>query len=466
MSVGLFLQRIGLRTTFLTVLCLQSFVGVQAVERQQLELAIGQTRVVSLGEIIDGRWQVEVSRAGVIEVDWHKEQQLAITGLKKGFVLIKVIDYADEVQTVISVRVEARERLKKQQFDRQQWLRLCRNTGLSCRAEQGEIWGQVESIEQWARILTFCGKRRGKQSCAHEYLVERAAVERPLVASELFAGLEVVAIGERSFLIKGPCDGQQQKTAKARRGLLRQLYGEVFEQGHVRWLCSDELSFGEQAAPKRLKVYIFLEHWAEQELKGLRLQSQAVWQPGAAFDRLALGLEAQKGRQQSELLASPEAFVQLGQKVTLKAGGELLTGYRASSGTRSDDEGQLETVDQRLAGIWKSYGVHVEMTLEKTRAGGFLTEYVATLRFPKGQGSQSGGGVRLSLDQLQGTQVLFPGQKSLLGTTLLTQSARRKRTIPWLEHLPIFGPLFQSRGVEKSTSRLWVFGELFVEEAS
>ena len=413
---------IGFLLLFMVFFFVKPLFGLERFREIYLEAAYAKE--VSLPE----NGKMHLSRKGIIDMLWMSPGKWRVTGLKKGYVLLRVLDPngLETHRVMIHVRAKEKKKLPSSSQLEKAFAYSCKEPGILCRRKEGLMEGNTSSILFYLRSYELCHKA---PQCRFKVRLDDNGKRAFTSDLKRFVHKDSVLNISLShkLIIEAPCkDGKKEPIKKA----VLELLTHKSTLSLLGFRCQKK----EILKTVTLKTKIF--YLKEEDIKQLGINTKALLSQKSLQESILAFLTDNKER----ILSSPTIHLEVGTPFTLEVGGEAHYPARHSEGA-----------DQ-----WKPYGIHFSgVTTSNDKESLFLT-YQLKLSIPHRasgfQGGKMSGKSRLKLAK---PQILGEFEADFL-------FEENEATIA--KALPIIGPFFSHEKVVKSRSRmyLWVMARKLV----
>ncbi|MBP9706564.1 MAG: hypothetical protein KBD78_02910 [Oligoflexales bacterium] len=396
-----------------------------------LKILVGDTKIVSLANVK----KLNISRKGIILIDFLSEDQWSITALKPGFVAVQ--DNSTENRKIlltIEVEKPQEEFLEDTSIYHSP---ICHRQNISCNALTARISGKFSKIEDYFHMGKRCRETEG---CEFSASLDHREIKRKNTLLQRKLGKSYsINLEESKAIFQNSCLLQNYKEHST---YLDAILGGWISQGWAVLLC----------VPSNQKMY---------RLKALFIQNLQQKNEDKSFSHFNIGSKSEKELEHSkilsvlagetsnssnELLAKPEVLIEAGKSAQLHIGGEVLL-------TSFDSRQKNEDIS-----LWKRYGMNLDLRVDQAE---FLTEessvslsYVLELNSPQNVSS----GFQLQGARLQNSSQLKLNSWIKLAVLQLDNLHFGETNSSWLGGFPIIGPLlaYKNKGSGESTLEVWV----------
>lgn len=403
-----------------------------------LILTVGESHQLTIAS--DSR--ISVSRKGVIDVHLVGLNQVKVTGLKPGFIVITI--HGDEDEKVLG-KIFVEVTRKNEVVEHQRFLlpqHICRNLPARfCNDKEGSINGSFDDYKQFYKAKMYC---EDQSECTFLGTLSKKGRDEleALILSQV-KSIHELQIQEKGYIIGSiHCFYDADKETKTTQELFQHVLADIVPKSYLKTICKRHLD--DELYTLFAKV-ILIEKKAAQELG---LQSYLNGHPASALNvfnpQFETHLNAFLKDNKAQVIGEPVIWLHQSHEARVQSGGEMLAGI------------EKKVKDKKLeVSRWKEYGLDLKAKIFPITSAKILVHFSFVLRSPSP--NQSSSTVHLNLNRIESDVQLNLDQASIVGGVEFQTSGQGEETVPFLSAIPIVGPLFKLRLSEESNTQLYLY---------
>ena len=366
----------------------------------QLSMQVGETRIVSLFADSD----ILVSKKGVVKVTFISANQFEIIALRPGVVLVQTRNGKDKVLITVN-------KANKQ-------LRVCQQQRVSC--SKNSIRGVTDNLSLFLEAHLACRK-----NCLFDLALTKETAQRWLEDTQQLLGDRFkLTLHGNQLIARTFCP---QKKAKLTRALADSLTAGYLSQGIMRLVCINHSESSQYQLTAKIALI------KETKAKEQGVDSNKIWQQP---NKLTEHLRWQKVTQQLQVISEPKFSLINGVSARFETGGEL-------SYLQSDKHGNSNR-------SWKFYGLSLEVSAEKISDEQAQLTIDFSLKNPAANSS-------FNSSRFTSTVILTLGKSRAVAVIGYHNKISADDTLPIVNKLPIFGPLFNNRKQQTAVNKIIIW---------
>lgn len=400
-----------------------------------LNLATGQSREVTFPETAE----VRVTRRGIVDVFHERGTTWRLTGLRGGFVIVEAFDPESGAPIAPRYHVTVGSNSGHRSRARAPARWICREPGVSCDASTGTIAGRTADWDWYVRTYAQCSD---DPSCYFRVRLndDGVAAARATIGALLGGEYALRPLPDGRLTLASPCDAEGRP-----RRLTETLsrLGSATQSGLITLGCHTE----REGLAYRLNARLFLATAGTARRLGFAPETtlRLAAAPVAATAGYAASLAALEHDRDVEAVGSPVTRLLPDRQAEIVSGGEFQV-------VEPDKDGD------GLRAAWKQHGLTLKVRATPLANGHARLSIDGTLKF------RTGGQQSLTVSSLTTELDVVLGSPTHVATLDLATTEAQTDFVPFLGKLPLFGPLFTTRGRDRASTRLIVW--LGVDEAS
>jgi hypothetical protein len=428
----------GASTLGLILLCLVDAIpSIYAqAENEHRTLAIGESQIIEIA----GSSNVNVSRKGIIDVQYFDKDQWQVTALKEGIAIISVPGLPAANRVFIQVTKNRVTTPQPPDF----FEKICRRKGFLCDPETSLVQGEITDPSEFSWAKKLC---QSIPKCDFQALLSDTAVKKlEQKLSTLLRGRYDVIIGQRGeAVVLVPCGEREIKSTEQE---IDALSGGMIRTKMLTVVCRNQYL----KTTYRFKSKILVVDDSDSIEFGSALTGKSKL--GFANDRFQLFTEAEFRAlsKTNNIRVAGEPVLRLveGSETMIESGGEFPV-----IGKNSDADKVAETT-------WKQYGLVLKVKAMSESDKNTLVHIDFAVRTPGGGSYQN----NLQLNRLVSVVRAELGKPLVVGGVEIETGDTKEQSVPYLSLIPIIGPLFKLVSKERGHSKLFLWIVLDHENAA
>lgn len=389
--------------------------GQARANTTNLVMTEGETKILPLFAGQD----VLVSRKGIVKVSHLDGNLFELIALKAGVVLIQE---RDNPRQRLLVTVQKRT----QRGDRLNRSTVCNSAGVVCTANT--VGGTTASLDVFLRARASCAEQ-----CLFTLTLDETAAQQWQARVQQLLGKQylVARHGNAQLVASVFC---RRQDGRVERKLADALSGGYVSRGVLQVICMNHFDLSQYQLTA--KIVLFKQSEAR-EMGFADLQRLVLLRP----DRI----DWQKLRNISRVIGEPKFSLINGASAKFETGGEIqYPGYDKNSNTHV---------------AWKFYGLSLQVQLDKINAQQAQLQLDFTLKNPTAAGNSN-----LNSSRFNSTVLLSVAQPKAVSVIGYHNRVVARRSLPFLNQLPIVGPLFNNKKNESALHKIIIWFTLAYDD--
>lgn len=401
--------------------------GPLAKSTPPIKMTVGE----SLTRYIAGSANLNVSRKGIIDVQFIDTDLWQITALKEGLAIISTPGKSPDTRVFIHVT--------KSDTDQEELVdtfrTLCATSEFTCDFQLKRIEGRISN---WGKYLWVRKQCSATKECDFRAVLADAArigLERKMTRLLQFR-YQVMVNQDGGTLIVVPCG---ERDLKILEGEINALLGSSFDSKIYSVICRDH--FFKRSFRIRGKIFV-VDGGSSIDVGSGKIENNGLL---AQSNRMQLitdaDFKALSKNRRIRIAGEPVLRVLEGSEATIESGGEfpVIVG-------RDQENGRTE------AG-WKQYGLTLKVRVTSEKDQSVILGVDFAVRSPGGNSHPD----NLKLNRLTSILRAEVGKAMIIGGAEIETEGNSVQGIPLLSAIPIIGPLFRLTSSENAKSQLFLW---------
>ncbi len=368
---------------------------------------------------------VQVSRKGIVDLQLYHDH-IRLVAVKSGLVVL-ALSQETKPDEDFKYFIEVRPKVKDDLASLPELTKLCQGTGLQFDIKREQLRGSTDDFRLFYQTKDICD---AQASCAFQAHLSAAASDQLKIYIESLLGEKFEVLVKETGAILALASCSDSLTEKNQRKIAEHLIGSPFFKKNLLVVCKKDWHAKSYLLFSKV---IVLEKSAARELG---LQTGLDGRGSLARNNFRVDLDwqlhAALKTRQAKIIGEPVIFLVGGAEAHLQSGSEILVSKDTTEG--------LQAYPRAYA--WKDLGLDLKIKVFPFEAKMVRLQYSFTVANPS-----SKGGSQIHKNKIASEIELPLDKSSIVGGIQFKSDGQQEGSIPFLNSLPILGPL-----IRKSTT--------------
>jgi len=400
----------------------------ESLRNDNVILSIGEAFEIALPESAS----IHISRKGIVDVQ-VLPSKLRLVGVKNGLVVLTLTqaqNSEEDLKYFITVQTKE-DNVPKSIEDLKN---LCEGAGLFFQDKTQEIRGSTSAVFLFYRIKQLC---ESKKPCTFNAFLSEDAVKKVQTdLSESYGPTYEVSVkANGAIAVLVPCN---EKISEKEQGkVLQHLSGSELLQKNILIACKKDWYSGYYTLYAKM---IVMENGTAKDI-GLqsKLELKGALLNPVSQSKLELGLHNALKNKKAKLIGEPVIWLLSGVDARAESGSEILV---LRSGSASSKHAKY---------VWKQIGLDLKVKVFPLDATKVRLQYSFLIS------SASNDGGQIQRNKLESEVELSLEKSAIVGGIQFKTSGDTKDSLPLIDSIPIFGPLFRRSEENENESNIFLY---------
>lgn len=398
------------------------------LRNENIELSIGDAHEISIPEGAS----INISRRGIIDAQ-VLPSKLRIVGIKNGLVVLTLSQGSKEEDLKYFVTVKPREDEPPKTID--DLKNLCEGAGLNFLEKTQEVKGTANDHLLFYRIKQLC---EAKKTCTFAAsLSENAKTRLQTALSNSYGStFEVLVKNSGAIAVLVPCNDKISEKESGK--VIQHLSGNDLLQKNLVVACKKDWYSGYFTLYAKM---IVMESSTAKDI-GLqsKLETVGTFADPLLKTNLDLGIHAALKNKKAKLIGEPVLWLLSGVDARAQSGSEILV-----------LKSNAESNSKHAKYVWKDIGLDLKVKIFPLEANRVRLQY----SFLMSNATKDAG--QIHKNKLESEVELSVEKSAIVGGIQFKTNGDSKDTVPFLDSIPIFGPLFKMASENETESNIFLY---------